>query len=512
MNIQFLGHAGLGVGTREGTVLFDPWFGGAFQAAWWPYPSNQLLLPSLGEAGVRAIVLSHAHDDHANVESLKMVPGVPVVIPTYPSSRLREKVMGAGSRKVVELRPWKEYTIDGMTVFFVPESSAAHDSAIVVRLGSCVLLNMNDARLSMRQLQSIKARVGEIDVLALQISGASWHPMCYPQYSAEEAEAISLRKRATKFGFVADAIKVVSAKTVIPFAGPPCFLDPDLFDFNWDKMFPTQEEAAVWLGKQGASGVEVMLPGDKWDVLSRTKQAHPFWGDFSLSGDRRWYLEEYARDCQTRMKEVLGRYPRPNQNVRDSFQKYLEKLSGMSPYFSGKIGMRVGFELEDTGEAWAVDFCAGGISKALKDCGYWLRFDSKWLGAILTERIGWDDLLLSLRIQLGRDPDAYNEHLIHLLMCAGDRASLQAIESLEKKLASSARETMCVQTNGVWYRVPAQCPHRGHALGPHMVEGGMLTCPGHGYRFDLKRDGRCVNTPSCAALQVAEVQEAGEEI
>ena len=511
MNIQFLGHAGLRVDTKGGAILFDPWFRGAFQAAWWPYPSNQLLLPSLGEAGVKAIVLSHAHDDHANVESLKMFPNVPVIVPTYPSPRLREKVMRAGPREIVELRPWEELEIGGLTVFFVPESSAAHDSAIVVRSDGCVLLNMNDARLSKEQIQSILVKVGEIDALALQISGASWHPICYPQFSEKKAAAISLGKRSTKFQYAVNVVRAVCPSTVIPFAGPPCLLDSDLFSYNWDRVFPTQDEAAQYFREQGLSGVEVMLPGDEWDVLSRIKRAHPFWGDFSLSGDRGWYLEQYAEDYGAQVQEVLAGYPRPNKDFRDRFQEYLARLLKMSPYFNEKIGMRVGFELQDTREAWAVDFRTSSILRTLKDCAYWLRFDSRWLEAILNGRIGWDDLLLSFRLQLGRNPNLYNDHLMHLLMRAEEPASLQAIQSFEEDLASK-QKTIRVQFKGAEYDISDKCPHRGHVLEPHMVEGGMLTCPGHGYQFDLTRAGACVNASSCAPLQITEAYEAEEEI
>ncbi|MDT4960622.1 MAG: nitrite reductase small subunit [Pseudonocardiales bacterium] len=39
-----------------------------------------------------------------------------------------------------------------------------------------------------------------------------------------------------------------------------------------------------------------------------------------------------------------------------------------------------------------------------------------------------------------------------------------------------------------------QCPHRGIALSGGIVRNGILTCPGHFWRFDL-RDGHCIGRP-----------------
>ncbi len=43
MKVTFLGHAGLYVQTRHGSILCDPWFNPAYFASWVPVPSNQEL-------------------------------------------------------------------------------------------------------------------------------------------------------------------------------------------------------------------------------------------------------------------------------------------------------------------------------------------------------------------------------------------------------------------------------------------------------------------------------------
>lgn len=45
---------------------------------------------------------------------------------------------------------------------------------------------------------------------------------------------------------------------------------------------------------------------------------------------------------------------------------------------------------------------------------------------------------------------------------------------------------------GTLYAVKDQCPHQEVSLSTGTVEGTVLTCPGHVWKFDL-RDGHCVD-------------------
>ena len=50
------------------------------------------------------------------------------------------------------------------------------------------------------------------------------------------------------------------------------------------------------------------------------------------------------------------------------------------------------------------------------------------------------------------------------------------------------------RVDGELFAVPGVCPHEDVALGDGELAGTMLTCPGHGYAFDL-RTGRCPHDP-----------------
>jgi UDP-MurNAc hydroxylase len=513
MNVTSLGHAGLKVEAADATVLIDPWFcpEGAFLASWFQYPANQhLLKPSLLEP--TAILISHEHLDHLDPWFLAQVSDqIPILIPRYPSPILRQKIAATGAKTIIEVLPWQvvELTPE-LWCFFVPEESPMnHDAAIVIGTNGIgakdqTLLNLNDARLSPSQLRSIRAKVGgTIDLLTLQGAGASWYPICY-DYPPEQRQALSHRKRMAKFNYMARIINILEPTTVMPFAGPPCFLDPELAPFNTEMeagIFPDLAQVSDWLLAQGFKNTVILLPGDSWQLTTQTKQPDPHWTDFCFR-DRPTYLQQYAQQRADQIAAVIERYPQPQTYLWPSFQRYFQHLLTLSPYFNQKINLRVGFDIRGAGGGqWAVDFRSDtpGVFEQFSDCQYHYQFDARWLPPLLSGTLPWEDFFLSLRFRASRCPDVYNDHLLGLLKFAHAEA-LQAVETYENTMVSA--EQMVIHLDGQNYQVQRRCPHAGVDLleAGEVLPGGILRCLGHHYEFDLNT-GKCLNG-NCPALVV----------
>lgn len=500
MRITALGHAGLRVETGGVSVLCDPWFSpeGAFQASWFPYPENlHLLTPEL--LSPASILISHEHLDHVDKWLLARVSAsVPVIVPRYPSPVLRRKILAGGPRPVIELDPWEVREVaPGVRAFFIPEESPMnHDSAMVIQAGGRCLLNLNDARLSAPQLRAARAEVGgRIDVLAIQGSGASWYPICYEDTPARIAE-LSLQKRHAKLEYVVRAADIVDPGTVLPFAGPPAFLDPELFQHN-DQMgeggiFPDQQQVADFIGHRGIES-QILLPGESLEVGADRKSAADEFAAFSFA-DRSDYLAAYAERRSAQVEAIRRRYPEPTDDLWEPFLDYFARVLEMSSYFNEKIGMRVGFDVSGAGGGrWSVDFRSGGtgVDRRLVDCQYIYRFESRWLAPILGHVVPWEDFFLSLRFKAWRHPDLYNDHLLGLLKFAWPEA-LDATEAYER--AAEAEESIVVHIDGKDYRIQRYCPHAGQDLQEtgELLAGGKIRCLGHHYEFDLQT-GECVN-------------------
>jgi UDP-MurNAc hydroxylase len=498
MVITSLGHAGLQIEHLRARLQMDPWLSreGAFQASWFQWPDNSHLIDRLQPPD--AVAISHEHLDHVDSWWLSQLPKhTPVYVPHYPLGVLREKISASGLSDIREIEAWRDVEIlPGLQLFFVPERSPMnHDAGMVLRTDDHVVVNANDARLCPLQLREIREKVGRIDLLALQGAGASWYPMVY-DYNEEQKKKLSLRKRMAKFAYVAQAARAAQPELVLPFAGPPAFLDPELFDLNSEMdqgIFPDHEQVASWMERQGFKNVRFLYPGDRLDLHTREVARDSHWQDFSYS-DRARHLEDYAHRRQSQVAAVRARYPIPDHDLWPAFQAYFEDLLTYSSYFNEKIGMKVGFHITGPGGGdWSVDFreATRGVYSNLDDIAYQYTFESRWLPAVLERRLPWEDLMLSCRIQAWRDPDVYNDHLLGLLKFA-DRDALTAVEAWEQNRAGN--ETISVRSGNRMFEVQRFCPHAGQDLLEvgEILPGDVIRCNGHHYEFDL-HSGVCLN-------------------
>ena len=64
--------------------------------------------------------------------------------------------------------------------------------------------------------------------------------------------------------------------------------------------------------------------------------------------------------------------------------------------------------------------------------------------------------------------------------------------------------------DGTFYAIDNVCVHRGGPLGEGDVEGSVVSCPWHGWQFDVKTGG-CVNNPAAKVKSFA-VKVEGNDI
>jgi UDP-MurNAc hydroxylase len=498
MVVESLGHAGLQIAHRGSFLQIDPWLTteGAFQASWFQWPDNSHLLDHLPPPD--AVAISHEHLDHVDSWWLGQLPmSTPVYVPRYLLGVLRQKVAASGLTRIREMDAWQEVEVlPGLKLLFVPERSPMnHDAAMVLQSGDQVIVSLNDARLCPLQIREIRSRVGRVDLLTLQGSGASWYPMAY-HYPDQQKKILSFRKRMAKFGYLAQAARAADACRIIPFAGPPAFLDTELFHLNKEMdegIFPDPEQVTNWMRQQGFCNVEFLNPGDQIDLDTGKLRRDAHWKDFFYS-DRERHLASYASRRQRQIETVKARYPTPEENLWPVFRAYFEDLLTYSEYFNERIGMKVGFQIMGPGGGtWSVDFrnLTRGVYCNVDEIAYCYRFQSRWLAPLLRRSIRWEDFMLSCRVQLWRDPDLYNDHLLGLLKFA-DRPSLAAVEEWEK--SSRGNEKIKVRSGARVFEIQRFCPHAGQDLleAGEILAGDILRCNGHHYEFDLN-SGVCIN-------------------
>ncbi|HKD98630.1 MAG TPA: Rieske 2Fe-2S domain-containing protein [Micromonosporaceae bacterium] len=503
--LTFLGHAGLGVRADNFRLLADPWFArtGAFLGSWHQFPRNDHLdAPETFD--VDWVAVSHEHLDHLDASVLGRLPDrARVLVPRYPAPTVVRRLRAAGARRIVELTPWEPYPLDtsGSWITVIPESSPmCHDAAMLIVADGHAVLNCNDARLTAAQARRAKHLAGgRLDVMAVQTSGASWHPICYA-YPPEVRHQIERDKRIGKFRAVQRLVRATGPELAVPFAGPACFLDPELARFNPTPeepgIFPDSEQAVAWLSEHlPAQRWAAFRPGDTIDLATGEVTPDPVSAAFSYTQGIEDYLARYAADRREAIASVHAAAGEPGPDLPNLFRTHFGRLGTLSPYFLSRIGMTVRFEVTGAyGGTWDVRMDTAGLTVDLTGGTaapeYTFTVEGRWLQAVLRGDIAWEDLLLSLRLRARRDPDRYNDYLIGLLKHANEPA-LRAIEEYET--TRDADERIVVRAGDTAYEIGRYCPHAGEDLAVGaVVTGGVLRCLGHNFEFDL-RTGVCVN-------------------
>lgn len=481
------------------TLLCDPWMSrhGAFYASWFPFPANDhVRLPP----AVDAIYLSHAHEDHFDPETFtRFARDTRVLIADFTDPVLREGLSALGFTNVVTVPDGAPVRVGRLTVqiFRDEDSRIFHDSAVLVRSPTATVLNLNDCRLS----EAYETRIGGIDVLLGQSSGANWYPLTY-EYPEHHARALAAAKRRRSLERLTAAAARLNPAVTVPCAGPPCFLDPALFHYNdigneADNPFPMMDTAVEFLEQHGRRAF-LTMPGDIIEAAAgalrlKTRSLRPE----EVYGRRREYLGEYAaRKVPVISRCLHGLQADPSTGAR--LRQELARVLTDSKVFVPEIRGLIRFQLRGVADGDIVMDCREGRPAEVRRyagerVNYRFSLDHRLVADLLKQPfVNFENVFYSMRFSVSREPDLYNNALFALLFNF-DAARLRLAEQGIAGARQTPPEVYEVTDEGTRFLVQRRCPHMGadlRAVGH--VRGGMLTCLRHGWQFRLA-DGKCVN-------------------
>ena len=503
MRATSVGHAGILIDTVDGSILCDPWFLPAFFGSWFVFPRNDQLSPELMQRIEHPtyLYISHLHADHLDEPWLAdhIDRSTRVLIPGFPTRELERKVRSLGFENVIRTTDGEELALGPrLRIAIHVETSITDgpggDSALVVSDGTARLVNQNDCRTD--DLDALRAH-GPVDLHWLQYSGAIWYPMVYDEPSQRMRELVEA-KVTSQFARAMRYVEAIGARAVVPSAGPPAFLDPELFRFNvitGDELsiFPDQLSFISKLERAGRSGI-LAIPGtaievtrDKIDVIHPIPQ-QAVDEIFEHKAD---YLRNYQADWMPWLAAMHRSWKQPSTDLLPTLKAWWEPLLAMAPTLRNAVGgrclMRAG-ELEVI-----IDFPFGEVREYIGE-NYAFRFEiqRELVETVVAQgAVDWSNaLFLSCRFRAWR-AGPFNEFLYNFFKSLSPermrRAEAEAIRRFDPNRQELAGEEIRIGD----YLVQRLCPHRLADLSVFgEIDDDQLVCTLHGWRFDLET-GRC---------------------
>ena len=516
MRITGTGHASMRIDTAAGSILCDPWVNPAYFASWFPFPDNsQLDWEALGDCDY--LYVSHLHRDHFDAEHLKRFVSkkATVLLPEYPTSELEDELRELGftsflrtvTNEVVELDGGLKVMIQALTS---PTDGPIGDSSLWVEHDGVRLLNQNDARPTDLQ---IFADLGHVHAHLLQFSGAIWYPMVYELPQAAKT-AFGKQKRERQFDRTWRYIDDLKASYVFPIAGPPCFLDDALWQFNdifgdEGNIFPDQSVFLSEYAKVGGTNGVVLLPGSTAE-LSATDCAveHPVADLAEFFANKEQHLKEYAQRQRPVIEAAKASWSHPEVDVLGQLKARVEPLLEESVYLAKGVGGPVRMDLLDVPaasgeqgpviESIVVDFPGKEVRHyADEKVRYRFRMERRLVEHLLfIGEVDWvNSLFLSCRFSAAR-VGQYNEFVYAFFKCLSEER-LQYAEGWydeHERTVDAEDITLTDPATGTSWDIQRRCPHLKADLTRFgIVDDGTLTCQLHGWKFDLE-SGRCLTS------------------
>lgn len=495
MKIKFLGQAGISIETKNSHLVCDPWFSntGGFLARWHQFPPNEHISVEYLHS-CDYLYISHEHHDHFDRNFLNSFPkDITVLIANYQTKEFLNEFKKMGFLKIIEINDWQKIQLsDDLQVMLVTDPGKyKEDSSLLIQAENYKILNKNDCYLSKDYLKRFSS-IG-IDLLFTQFSGAIWYPMIYDyDESTKKVKSKTVRNRLNDY-FIS-TVNEINPKYVIPSAGPPCFLEDDCFEFNFEEngIFPDQNDIISIISSRLNCKFNMMQPDDEVSI-NNSKIEFTNNNKFDYS-QKETLLKEYQQKRLPIIKNYLKQIPNPRNDLYEKFQDYFKEIFSYSSHFISNIQQLIEFDVTGNyGGTWQIDF-RNDIPQFLNEknepANYKFSLDSKYMNLILDDEINWEDFLLSLRLKISRSPDMYNGSLFSVLQYGRNPLLIQRAENYE--LRSKSPTTINVQDNNKMFKIQRFCPHLGEDLKSCSIENGILVCPRHQWNFDLHSDGKCV--------------------
>jgi UDP-MurNAc hydroxylase len=317
---------------------------------------------------------------------------------------------------------------------------------------------------------------------------------------ARAKEAFATQKRQRGMDRARQYIAQVGATWVVPSAGPPAFLDPELRQLNDDRhdpanIFPDQMVFLDQMRRHGHDRGLLMMPGSVADFTGSELNSlrHPLpteQVEAIFTTGKADYIADYAeRMAPVLAAEKAGWAPAAGEPLLEPLRALFEPIMLQSDEICDGIGYPV--ELVIGSETVILDFPKRAVRESIPDEKFRYGFEiaPELVRTVLRDNEpDWvNTIFLSTRFRAWR-VGGYNEYLYTFFKCLTD----ERIAYADGWFAESHDDSASITLDG--WEIQRRCPHLKADLSKFgVVEGNTLTCNLHGWQWRLE-DGRCLTT------------------
>jgi UDP-MurNAc hydroxylase len=498
MRITFLGQAGFFLETKGVSILADPWFNPAYFASWFPFPANDGIDPRV-IGSPTYLYVSHLHHDHFDPRWLTehCSKDAQVLLPAYPLETLRKELEELGFHRFIETQDLVPFEAGPLKLMInalsAPTDGPIGDSNLLIDDGDVRVLNMNDSRpIDPDQL----LQLGSLDVLFLQFSGAIWYPMVY-EFPPRAKEVLAHKKRVAQLARAFRYIEILDPTFVVPSAGPPCFLDDDLFAQNdaiddETNIFPDQTIFLEHIRSEGREGGRLMLPGTVAEVTRTSFEVqHPQPPETIFGAAKPGYLAAYRERKRAVIAAEKSHWEgKPRVDLLAELQPWWEPLLEEADLISAGINERVALDVGD--EVIVIDFLSRKVRHRDPDEDeprYQFFIERSLVEHLVREHVDdWvNELFLSMRFSAKRK-GPYNDYVYTWFKCLTE----ERLQYAEGFYAERGPTQGTFELDG--WCVQKRCAHMKADLARFgSIENGVLTCSLHSWQWDLAT-GECLTS------------------
>ncbi len=261
--IDWINHASYVFTHKDIKIICDPWFEGkVFNNGWSLLSKTAFKYEEFKD--ISYIWCSHEHPDHFNVPTLKNITSearaqIKFLYQSTPDKLVYEFCQKLGFKQIIELRNDQWFELNN-EVSVLCGTHSSGDSWLYVRAPDVSILNTNDCVIdNPRDAESIKAKIGNVDVLLTQFSYGNWQGNKSEPHVRKAAVTQKLKQIDLQ-------LKILQPKYIIPFASYIWFSHAENCYMN-DEINKIDDVYDYLLNYAGVVPV-VLYPGERWEIAT----------------------------------------------------------------------------------------------------------------------------------------------------------------------------------------------------------------------------------------------------